>query len=42
MEKATIDYEIRTDRKPDVFQEYAKRIAEAQMAKTKEEVKGEN
>lgn len=42
MEKITIDIEIKTDRKPDALQEYAKRIAEAQMTKTKEDGKEEN
>ena len=38
MEKVTIDYEIKTDKKPDALQGYAKRLAEAQKEKeTKEE-----
>ena len=38
MEKVTIDYEIKSNKKPDVLKEYAKRLAEAQKEKeTKEE-----
>lgn len=33
MEKVTIDYEIKSNKKPDVLQEYAKRLAEAKKEK---------
>lgn len=34
MEKVTIDYETKTERKPDALQEFAKRLAEAKKEKT--------
>lgn len=33
MEKVIIDYEIKSNKKPDVLQEYAKRLAEAKKEK---------
>lgn len=33
MEKVTIDYETKTERKPDALQEFAKKLAEAKKEK---------
>ena len=33
MEKVTIDYEPKTERKPDALQEFAKKLAEAKKEK---------
>lgn len=37
MEKVTVEYEPKTERKPDALQEFAKRLAEAKTEKKEEQ-----